>query len=131
MSLPGPDTDELRAQRRRLTRDADDLARLFHERVLTEKGVRAESAKIEARLAQVKAQLDTSAAPTARAVPRRPGGPGRPAALGAAHMGRVADGTEARLVQALYRVRILPAPRGVSNAFNPEYIELTELDRLA
>jgi hypothetical protein len=55
------DSDELRAEARKLGRKRDDLARLLSEEILTEKGVRTERKRIDARLEEIAARLVSSA----------------------------------------------------------------------
>jgi hypothetical protein len=56
---PRPDVDvkALRAETRKLHAKRDDLARLLGEDILTEAGVRAERKRIDARLAEIAADL--------------------------------------------------------------------------
>jgi DNA invertase Pin-like site-specific DNA recombinase len=111
----GIDGDKLRAEARRLAGKRDDLARLLMADVLTEVGVRKERKRIDARLAEIAAQLAASDQPDGLAEFR-----GAPAA-------QVWDALSLprrrAVVKLLMDVTILPAARKGSG-FDPDSIRV-------
>ena len=95
----------LRAERRKLDRKRDDLARLLSENILTEAGVRAERKRLDARIGQLDVQLAASDAPDPLPEFRDPDADLLDVwdALGVARQRAV--------VRLLYDVEILPAAR--------------------
>jgi hypothetical protein len=114
----GADTRALRAEQRKLNGKRDDLARLFAAEILTEAGVRKERKRIDARLAEITAQLN--AASTTDPLPEFRD----PDADALQVWDRLGVARQRAIARLLYTVTILPARRG-GNVFDPGTVDIT------
>ena len=123
----GADTVALRAESKRLAAKRDDLARLLMDEVLTEKGVRIERERIDARLTAIGAEL---ASDTADELPEVQGAPDDPAE----RLRWVQDvwfalplARRRAIVRILVRVTILPIEHRGGNVFDPASVRIEEV----
>jgi DNA invertase Pin-like site-specific DNA recombinase len=111
------DAKALRASKRKLTAKRDDLARLLAEDILTEAGVRKERRRLDARLAEVTAQLAASGTPDPLPEFRDPD------TDALAVWGGLGLARQRAVVRLLYDVTIMPAARQGAR-FDPDTVRL-------
>jgi hypothetical protein len=113
------DTGALRAEERKLNAKVDDLARLYAEGILSERGVRQEKKRIDERLAQIAAELAASDVTDPLPEFRDPDVDAITvwAGLGLAR--------QRSIVKLLYDVVILPVGRRGGNVFDEDSVKIT------